>query len=156
LDQDRAGVSASVRKVRRLVMDALKLFTSGHLGLLFSDGDLEQLDLFEMDFSDAHLESTSFRGCFVVCSSFRGSRLAKSCFAEASVRNVDFTGADLSFVDFTDADWFNAIGLTETQLGVARRATLKLCPTNITHLFRFLDDHYVYPFKSWPSNVQQQ
>jgi serine/threonine protein kinase len=156
LDNDRSGVSGSVRKVRTKVMDVLKRFTFGHLGVLFVGGGLEELDLFRMDLSATQFEGTSFRQCFLAETSFRESRLANSSLAGAWIRNVDFTAADLSGVDFTDTDWFNTIGLTESQLAVAQRETLMVCPADIAAMHRYLDDRYGFPFNSWAGIVQEQ
>ncbi len=156
LDDDGNVVAGTVRKVRQLTLAALKVSTAGDLAKCFKNGELEDLDLFMMDFSSAQLAGTSFQRCFLVGSDFTGSNLARVCLEEAKVRNVAFTGANLLNADFTDADWFNALGLTEHQLTQVRRDTLRACPTDEPAMHRYLADHYVLPFESWPSRHQEQ
>ena len=61
---------------------------------------------------------------------------------------MESAAADLFGVDFTDADWFNAVGLTESQATAAQCGTLVLCPPDIKGMHRYLDDRYDSPFKS--------
>jgi serine/threonine protein kinase len=156
LDMDGNVVGATVRKVRKLTLDTLKTSTAGNLGACFKDGELEELDLFAMDFAGAEVRGISFKGCFLAEADFRRSNLAGARFQEAKIRNVDFTDASLSDADFTDADWFNALGLTEGQLTQVRRNSLLDCPADEQAMHRYLADHYVLPFGSWPSLSQSQ
>jgi serine/threonine protein kinase len=156
LDLDGNVVAGTVRKVRKLTLDALKASTAGDLAACFKDGEIEELELFMMDFSGAQLTGTSFKGCFLVGSDFRGSNLASASFEGAKIRNVDFTEANLLEADLTDADWFNALDLTEQQLSGVRRETLRACPADEQAMHRYLADHYVLPFGSWPSRHQEQ
>jgi serine/threonine protein kinase len=156
LDLDRSGVPGTVRRVRKHTLEVLKSGTAGDLGSCFKDSALEDLDLFGMDFAGAHLAGTSFERCFLAEASFRGSNLAGASFAGAFVRNVDFGEADLSTADFTDIDWFNALGLNESQLACVRMDTLRACPLDIEAMHDLLEVRYGFPFKSWPDQVQEQ
>ncbi len=153
---DGNAVAGTVRKVRQLTLDTLKAATAGDLRACFQDGDLEELDLFMMDFSGAQLASMSFKGCFLAGADFRGSNLATARFEGAKIRNADFMEANLLDADFTDADWFNAIGVTEHQLTQVRRGSLRACPPDAQAMHRYLAAHYVLPFDSWPSHHQEQ
>ncbi|MBZ5634901.1 MAG: protein kinase [Acidobacteriia bacterium] len=156
LDLDGNVVAGTVRKVRKLTLDTLKVATAGDLGACFKDGELEELDLFMMDFAGTQLVGTNFKGCFLAGADFRGSNLAGACFEIAKIRNVDFTEADLLDANFTDADWFNALGLTEHQMTLVRRDSLPACPADEQAMHRYLSDHYVLPYGSWPSRQQEQ
>jgi serine/threonine protein kinase len=156
LDLDGSVVPGTVRKVRKLTLDALQASTSGDLAAWFKDGELEELEFFMMDFSGAQLAGTRFKGCFLAGSDFRGSNLAGACFEGANIRNVDFAESNLPDADFTDADWFNALNLTERQLAGVRRDTMRTCPADEQAMHRYLADHYVLPFGSWPSRHQEQ
>jgi serine/threonine protein kinase len=156
IDMDGNAVAGTVRKVRKLTLDTLKATLSGDLAACFQDGDLEELDLFMMDFSGAQLVGVSFKGCFLAGADFRGSHLAGARFGGAKIRNVDFTEANLLGADFTDADWFNALGLTERQLLQIRQGSLRACPADTQAMHRYLAAHYLLPFESWPSHHQEQ
>ena len=156
LDLDGNVVAGTVRKVRKLTLDTLKAATAGDLGACFKDGELEELDLFMMNFAGAQLVGTSFKGCFLAAADLRGSNLTGACFEGAKIRNVDFTEASLLDANFTDADWFNALGLTKHQLTRVRRDSLLACPTDEKAMRRYLANHYVLDFESWPSYHQEQ
>ena len=55
-----------------------------------------------------------------------------------------------------DADWFNALGLTEPQLKAVRPETLRMCPTDVPAMHRYLRARYGLPFESWSARVQAQ
>ena len=156
LELDQNGVPGTVRKVRRLTLDVLKTATAGDLSFCFKDGELEDLDLFAMNFSGARLAGISFERCFLVEANCRRSNLAGSSFAGAFVRNVDFSEADLSGADLTDIDWFNALGLTANQLERVQMETLGVCPPDVGAMHRVLDARYGFPFDSWSTQVQGQ
>lgn len=146
----------AARDVRKRTLQVLQASTAGDLAEVFEAEDLEHLDLYGMDFSSARLPGFRFTRCFLATADFGRSHLARASFSGAWVRNVNFGGADLPDVDFTDADWFNAVGLTESQLRSVRRETLLACPSEVTALHRRLQARYGYPFESWGSQVQQQ
>jgi serine/threonine protein kinase len=150
------GVPPTVRQVRRMTLDVLKLATQGELGSCFGDGELEGLDLFGMDFSTAQLTRVSFKGCFLVAADFEGACLRGASFKGAWIRNVDFTNADLAEADLTDADWFNTAGLTESQLASVRKGTLLECPPDVEALHRRLGVRYGYAFDSFDTDIQAQ
>lgn len=150
------GVSVPVREMRRSMLEHLKVSTQGDLGRCFKDQVLEHLDLYGMNFAGANLSHVSFRGCFLVEANFRQCNLGQSSFAGAYVRNVDFSQADLSGADFTSADWFNALGLTSSQLQSVRQETLLDCPSNVRAIRRYLEARYGFPFASWGVQVQEQ
>jgi serine/threonine protein kinase len=149
-------VPMSVREFRTLIFKVLIAATHGRLASWFANGELENLDLYEMDFSGAHLTGVSFRGAFLVGANFAGSDLTHASFAGAWIRNVNFEAANLSVVDFTDADWFNTLGLTEVQIRAAQIHTLPECPENVKSMHRYLDARYGFPFASWPSRQQRE
>jgi serine/threonine protein kinase len=156
IDMDGNAPAGTVRKVRLLTLDTFKAVMAGDLSACFQDGDLEELDLFMMDFSGAQLTGVSFKGCFLAGSDFRNSTLIHASFGGAKIRNVDFTKANLSDADFTDADWFNALGLTERQLLQVRRGSLRPCPPDVEAMHRYLAAHYVLSFETWSSREQEQ
>src|SRR5262249_31710862 len=123
LDQAN-GVSASVRKVRELTLGVLRASTQGRLAQCFQNGQLATPDLHRVNFAGEALLNVSFRKCFLVKVSFQGCDLSRTTFAGAWIRNVDFADANLSDADLTDADWFNALGLTQSQLRSVRPGTL--------------------------------
>ena len=138
------------------MLELLKVSAQGNLSRCFKDQELEHLDLYGMNFAGANLSRVSFRGCFLVEANFQQCNLEQSSFAGAYVRNVDFSQANLSGADFTDIDWFNALGLTPSQLQSVRQETLLDCPSNVQALRRYLDTRYGFPFASWEFRVQEQ
>jgi len=97
-----------------------------------------------------------FQGLLSVAASFRRCSLGQASFVGAYVRNADFTEADLSGADFADADWFNVLGLTESQLQSVRQETLLDCPANVRGMRRYLEARYGHPFASWGARIQEQ
>jgi serine/threonine protein kinase len=156
MDPGVGQVRDAARAVRKQTLEVLTASTGGDLGALFNADELEHLELYGMDFAAAQFAGMRFNGCFLVGSNFRGSNLAGACFEGASIRNVDFAEANLSDADFTDADWFNALNLTESQIRGVSMHTLQACPADEQAMHRYLTDHYVLPFGSWPSRHQQQ
>ena len=156
IDQEGNGVSPQAREVQRLTLHTLRVSTQGRLAECFKNGELEHLDLYEMDFAGEPLPGISFKGCFLVAASFRQCDLSGASFAGAWIRNVNLAEANLSGVDMTDADWFNALGLTETQLSAVQRETLRVCPGDLPALRSFLEARYGFPFESWSTNIQEQ
>jgi len=151
---DRHGVAAPVREIRKAALEIIKAATHGRLTLYFKGQDLEYLDLYGTNFAFERLRGLSFRGCFLVEASFQGNDLQEASFESACIRNVDFAGTDLTGADFTDADWFNALGLTERQVESVPQDTLMECPASIREMHEFLAARYVFPFKSWAKRVQ--
>jgi hypothetical protein len=149
-------VPASVRKVRQLALDALIVSTEDRLDRYLASTDFEGLDLYGVDFSSATLKGFSFRDCFLVAADFRSASLAHSSFSAARIRNVDFRNADVGGADFSDADWFNALGWTEDQLRGVKPRSLMACPPDVAAMHRYLESHYLLPFKVWPSDIQKQ
>ena len=149
-------IPAPVRDLRKRALELIKISTQSDLRRCFADHDLEFLDLYGTDFAGQPLGGFSFKGCFLVEASFRGCDLNRASFADANIRNVDFGGAALSGADFTDADWFNAVGLTESQLASIRPDTLLDCPRDMAAMHRFLSRHYVVPFEAWAPRLQDQ
>ena len=82
--------------------------------------------------------------------------VAAASFVGAHIRNVDFAGADLSAVDFTDADWFNALGLIESQLRSVQQDTVAPCPPTVQDMHGYLEAHYAFPFQNYSSRVRDQ
>jgi len=150
------GVPEPVREVRILVLNAMKAGAHGQLGRYFARRDLEQLDLYDMDFSGEILNNLSFHRCFLTESRFCGSNLSDASFSRAWIRNVDFTNANLSDVDFSNSDWFNAINLTAGQLARAQKATLMDCPASIEEMHHILGVRYGRHFDSWTRHVRDQ
>ena len=156
IEPNADGISPSVRHIRRLTFDTLKLFAEGDFRQLFSDRDLERLDLGEIDFSGLPLAGLSFRECFLIHADFRRANLKQCSLVGTWLRNVRFEEADLDRVDLTGADWFNAIGLTEHQLASALQDTVMPCPSDVNAFLRFLSARYRYSFEGWPPHVQKQ
>ena len=92
LGLDGNVVPATIRKVRKLTLDVLKASMKGNLGECFKTDDLEDLDLYGMNFASARLEGVSFNGCFLVEADFRRSYLARASFADSRIRNVRLHG----------------------------------------------------------------
>lgn len=151
----RDGLSGPIRQIRRDMLRLLRQAARNQLAVVFKPQDLEDLDLYGMDFSDADMTGLSLNGSFLVEARFEG-KLVGGSFAGAYLRNVHFGGADLRDVDFTDADWFNAVGLTESQLLQARRQTLRMCPETIDAILDDLPSQYGFPFESWSRVVQTE
>jgi uncharacterized protein YjbI with pentapeptide repeats len=145
-----------VRDLRRSVLDVLRAAAAGNLGRFFQRGEFEGIDLLGMNFRSEQLSGVTFAKCFLVQADFSGANLTGASLAEAYVRNVNFTGANLSGVDFTDADWFNAGGLSESNLSPARRETLLLCPADIDGMHDELRGRYALQFSEWSTGAQQQ
>jgi serine/threonine protein kinase len=150
------GIPRAVRELRKTVLLALKETAENHLSGCLRETDLEELDLYGMDFASADLSGLSFKGSFLVEADFRATSLPQASLAQASLRNVHFEGAQLTNTDFTDTDWFNADGLTEKQLATARRETLMQCPKDTGQMHRYLSTHYGFPFESWSLAIQEQ
>jgi hypothetical protein len=128
----------------------------GNVRPLFGEGDLETLDLYAMDFSEAQASGVSFNTCFLPYANFRNANLRGSTFQGTWVRNACFTDADLTDADLSNMDWFNAVGFSEQQLSSALRDTVLECPRNLEELLRFLEIRYRFPFDSWQVPVQQE
>jgi serine/threonine protein kinase len=152
----RSGGPAAVRQIRQAALNVIKVATQTRISRCFKDEDFEHLDLYEMNFASELLRGFKFSGCFLVASSFQGSDLRAASFAGACMRNVNFAEADLTGADFTDADWFNALGLTERQLGSVRQDTLLDCPPDVQGMHRYLAARYAFPFESWSTRIQEQ
>ncbi|PWU05840.1 MAG: hypothetical protein C5B51_13660 [Terriglobia bacterium] len=151
-----SGVTGAIRDTRKAILALVRTIIHNKFSDCFEKNDLEHLDLYQMDFSEADLRRFSFAQSFLVQSSFRASRLVEASFAGAFIRNVDFAGADLADADFTDADWFNALGLTQEQLGRARRDSLRECPADEPGMHIHLSARYEFPFDSWSTQVRRQ
>lgn len=149
-------VPGGVREMRRAAVELLKAVTHGNLRSCLAERDLKFLDLYGMNFAGQDLSAFSFRGCFLVEASFKNAGLPGACFAEARLSNVNFFGAKLTNVDLTDADWFNTLGLTERQLRAVRPETLLACPPTLEAMHLYLSAHYVFPFDSWTTVVQER
>lgn len=143
------------RAGRSRLFSAIKALATRRLGDYFHDRELEQADLVGIDFGDSDLSGVSFRKAFLIMSDFSKANLRGADFSVSQIRNVQFAGADLAGANLADADWFNALGLTREQLSIARRPLLR-CPRSTDEFHQFLSDHYDYPFRSWPQEVQQQ
>ena len=155
-ETDDGVVRRSNREVRKLALELIKLSKAGDLKSCFEEADLQHVDLYGMDFAGQQLLGMNFGGSFLVEADFQKSNLARACFAGASIRNVNFKKADLSEADFTDADWFNALGLTRSQLARVRPDTLRDCPATDAEMHAYLEKHYVLPFDSWSGRVHDQ
>ena len=125
-------------------------------GRLFGDGELETLDLYAMDFSEAQASGVSFNTCFLPYANFRNANLTESSFQGSWVRNAHFSDADLTGADLSNMDWFNAVGFSEQQLSSALQETVLECPRSLKDLLRFLEIRYRFPFDSWQVHVQQE
>jgi serine/threonine protein kinase len=154
---DFAGeIPGVVRELRKAALEVLIQAAQGDPVPHFKNGALDHLDLYEMDFTEAQLAGVSFHSCFLVGANFTRCDLQNASFAGAWIRNAHFDAANLANVNLTDADWFNAIGVTETQLRSARQETLLMCPANVPAMHRYLEARYAFPFQSWPSRHQQE
>jgi serine/threonine protein kinase len=153
---DDGVLPASIREIRKLALELLKLAKDGDLRDCFEKRQLEHLDLYGMNFSNERLTGMSFRGSFLVEASFRRCALRRASFARSYLRNADFTGAEIAEVDLTDADWFNAVGLTRAQFARIRRETLVKCPASVSEMHHYLESRYLYPFESWSTEIRQQ
>ena len=149
-------VPGGVRAMRRAALDLLNLASEGELGRCFANPELEFLDLYGMNFAAQRLGGKSFRECFLVESTFQDSDLKGACFAMARLSNANYSGANVVGADFTGADWFNALGFNERQLAGVRRETLLPCPPTEKALHFYLSAHYVFPFDSWSTVVQER
>lgn len=151
-----SGGTAAVRQIRQAALNVIKGVTQARISRCFKKQDFERLDLYEMNFESEQLRGFNFSGCFLVASSFQRSDLKMASFDGAFVRNVNFAEADLAGADFTDADWFNALGLTERQLGSVRQETLLDCPKDVHAMHHYLQTRYGFPFESWSTLIQNQ
>jgi serine/threonine protein kinase len=148
-------VTMPVREVRKLAFDLLLAATQDELRSLELN-DLECLDLYGMNFGGLSLNRMSFQNSFLVEADFRQTALQNASLSGASIRNANFAGADLTDCDLTDADWFHALGLTEEQLSVARKSTLRSCPSTVSEMHDHLAARYLFPFSSWADRVQEE
>ncbi len=156
LDELRWRVIPSpVRDLRKSVLDVISTAASGNLGHHFQRGEFEGIDLYGMSFRSENLSGVSFAKCFLVEANFTGADLTGASFVGARLRNADFTATNLSGVDFSAADWFNAWGLSESNLSEAHRETLLECPTDIDGMHRELKRRYALHFNEWSTQVQQ-
>ncbi len=156
VEPDNSGAPPAVRRVRKLAFAVLKTSAEGNLRPLFSESELETLDLYAMDFSDAQVSGVSFNTCFLPYANFRNADLRESFFQGSRVRNACFTEANLTNADLSNMDWFNAVGFSERQLVSALQDTVLECPRDVEALHRFLTIHYAFPFDSWQVQVQQE
>ena len=156
VEPDNNGAPPSVRKVRRLTFEVLKISAEGNLSPLFSEGELETLDLYAMDFSDTQVSGVSFNTCFLPYANFRNADLTGSSFQGSWVRNACFTEANLTNADLSNMDWFNAVGFSERQLLSTLQDTVLDCPRDLEALHSFVEVRYRFPFESWQVHVQQE
>jgi serine/threonine protein kinase len=157
LDDDGGhAIPTSVRTVRKLAFDVLRVSTGDHLDRYFAPTDFESLDLYGMDFSSMKLRGFSFRDCFLVEADFQRASLVRSSLSAARIRNVNFKDADITGADFSNADWFNAVGWTEGQLRSVKSRSLAVCPPDVAAMHRYLQSHYVLSFSAWSSEIQRQ
>jgi serine/threonine protein kinase len=156
VEPDNNGAPPSVRKVRKLALAVLKMSAEGNLRRLFGEGQLETLDLYAMDFSEAQASGVSFKTCFLPYANFRSANLKDCSFQGSWVRNAHFTDADLTGADLSNMDWFNAVGFSEQQLLSAMQNTVLECPRNLEEMLRFLEIRYRFPFESWGVSVQRE
>jgi hypothetical protein len=145
-----------VRDLRKSALDVIRTAADGKLFRHFERGEFEGIDLYGMNFRFEDLSGVSFAKCFLVEANFAGANLTGVSFSGARIRNADFAGANLSGADFSLADWFNALGLSEANLGQARRETLFECPADIDRMYDELKRWYALQFHEWSANVQQQ
>jgi uncharacterized protein YjbI with pentapeptide repeats/predicted Ser/Thr protein kinase len=113
VEPDTNGVPRSIRDIRKETLDILKLAARRNLRPVFSDANLESIDLYGMDFSDTKLAGLRFRESFLAHADFSRADLTGCSLARSRLRNARFHDAVMAGVDLTGADWFNAIGLTE-------------------------------------------
>jgi hypothetical protein len=150
------AIPTSVRTVRKLALDVLRISTEDHFERHFASTDFEGLDLYGMDFSSIELKGFSFRDCFLVEADFQRASLVRSSLSAARIRNVNFKEADITGADLSNADWFNAVGWTEDQLRCAKPRTVMVCPPDVAAMHRYLRSHYLLPFSAWSGEIQTQ
>lgn len=156
VEPDTNGVARSIRDIRKETLDTLKLAVQGNLRELFSEVDLESIDLYAMNFSDTKLAGLSFSESFLGHADFGRADLRGCSLSRCWLRNANFQDADMEGADFTGADWFNATGLTERQMASVQTSTVKNCPSGLDALHDFLELRYRHSFKSWGAAVQRE
>jgi hypothetical protein len=122
----------------------------------FQDGELEGLDLVNIDFHSLNFRRAHFDGSFLIETNFDGATLDGASFDGAYIRNVNFHGATLRAVSFKNADWFNALGLEKDQLKECKVDTLMFFPDSRAKRFKYLADHYGIPYDNWTPDIQNE
>ena len=78
------------RKIRSDVLEIIKRLNGSDLASLFPGGELENLDLVGMRFSNCNLRNISFKGCFMIGASFDGAILDGANFDNTYLRLCKF------------------------------------------------------------------
>jgi hypothetical protein len=150
------GAPAAVRRLRQDILRSLKALAPAAFGSFFADGEFEGMDLYGVDFSGGDMQRVSFRDAFLVEADFTGACLDRADFTGSYLRNANFAGASLIDANLTDADWFNAVGLTSSQLFAARSETIAACPAGVAAMEAFLRNKYGFPLETWDPRIQAQ
>jgi hypothetical protein len=142
--------------LRKNVLRTLIRLSEGKLNAYLAEQALSGVDLATFDFRGADMTGVNFSGSFMIECDFREVNLRRSRFVGCHIRNARFDGASLDEVDFSYADWFNALGLTASQLAVCQTSTLMQNPATEQEMLSFLDQSYLFPFSSWGGLIQQE
>ena len=155
-DVGRPPIPRQLRTLRAKVIDLALNVRIVNFYALIPDQNLDNLDLFRIDFSNVDLREFSFRHSFLIETNFAGATLDGANFSGAHIRNVNFENASLRNTVFDNADWFNALGLDAEQLAQADRSSLIACPNDAEGFHVVLTERYVYPFDTWEQQIQDE
>ncbi len=144
------------RAIRGETFALMKRLNGANFTKIFSNDELENLDLYAMDFKRCNLEGVSFKGAFLVDSDFENAILTNCNFNHTSIRNVNFKSAKLTNATFKESDWFNSENLDANQILDCDTSTLFSPPKSIDEIYSYLDEKYAYPFSTWDISIKRE
>jgi len=151
---DQSNKSDDGRDIRKHAIETIKILRHHNLTADFSNDELDEVDLVDVDVSRTNLKGVSMSGAFLIRSDFSGGDLSGTDLSGSWIRNADFGACTLSGVDLTGVDWFNARGFTISQLRAAKFETVESCPRDAAGIasasaFRErFDEEYQFPWES--------
>ena len=150
------------RSVRKAILDAVIRIRNFDIHRDFLDDQLATMDLAGADFRNVNLQGISFNNSFIIDVDFRGANLRQADLSSTSLRNVRFHDADLNGAKLQEADWYNARGLTESQLRSVEIKTIRGCPIDNAQrpsreaFIDFADAHYGIGFDGWTEEERKE
>ena len=148
------------RTVRKALIEAIVKIRHHDIRKDFLDGQLVNVDLVGADLSNVAAAGVKFTDAFLIGTGFQGADLRGTDFSSTFLRNVRFDNAQLNSANFAGADWFDAGGLTTTQLKTISPNGLQLCPTDAkgkysrSSFIKFANSHYGVHYEDWSDDEQ--
>jgi TIR domain/Pentapeptide repeats (8 copies) len=147
------------RRIRGAAIELIKTLRNNDLTVDFRKDDLKGVDLVDVDLSRTNLKDLNLEDSFLLRTDFSGADLTGVNLSGAFVRNAHFTGATLTGSNVDALDWFDAEGLSPSQLRTVDLTTLGPCPhekgatAHSENGFRAeIEKEYAFPWKDFGSD----